>query len=463
MPPAKQHARNVARKLGATHGLIFIAGQPTVNWRDSDQERLFRQRRYFYYLSGVAEPDCSLTYDIALDQLSLYIPDFDLHRAIWMGPTLSRDDALDRYDVDRVLYQSSLIPNLGAWLGERVNNSILYVIHQSEVPTGLPTELPLDSEQLLPATDAARGIKDEYEIRQIRQANKISGLAHRKILEGVRKMTNESEVEALFLSTCISHGARYQAYQIIAASGPNAAVLHYSRNNESLKGKALVCLDAGAEWNCYASDVTRTFPPTGYWPNKEASDVYQIVERMQEECIKSIRRGTRFLSLHDLAHDIAIDGLINLGVLKGGSHADIRSSGASRVFFPHGLGHHVGLEVHDVSESSIMALHPELDSSHYGTVLNPGFSMAPCTLSAPLLEEGMIVTVEPGLYFSPLALDNARKQPYAKFIDFDVAGKYVPIGGVRIEDDILVTANGYENLTTAPKGDEALAIIRGEL
>lgn len=442
--------------------MIFIAGQPTVNWRDSDQERLFRQRRYFYYLSGVDEPDCSLTYDVGLDQLSLYIPDFDLHRAIWMGPTITREDAQDRYDVDRVQYTSSLLPNLEAWLSERVQNSVLYLVHESETPSGLPTELPSDSEQLLPAINAARGVKDEYEIRLIRQANKVSGLAHRKILEGVGKMTNESQIEGLFLDTCVSHGSRNQAYQIIAASGPNAAVLHYSRNNDTLKGKPLVCLDAGAEWNCYASDVTRTFPPSGTWPTKESFDIYQIVERMQEECIKSIRRGARFLSIHDLAHDIAIDGLLSLGVLKGGSHSEVRSSGASKVFFPHGLGHHVGLEVHDVSESSIMALHPGLDSSHYGAVLNPSISMAPCTFSAPLLDEGMVVTVEPGLYFSSLALANARNQSYAKFIDFEVAERYVPIGGVRIEDDILVTANGYENLTTAPKGEEALAIIRGE-
>jgi Xaa-Pro dipeptidase len=182
---------------------------------------------------------------------------------------------------------------------------------------------------------------------------------------------------------------------------------------------------------------------------------------MQEECIKRIRRGTRFLSLHDLAHEIAIDGLLKLGVLKDGTHSEIRASGASKVFFPHGLGHHVGLEVHDVSESEITALHPSLDQSQYGSVLNQAISRSPCTLSAPLLEEGMVVTVEPGIYFSSLALANARKQPHARYIDFDIADKYVPIGGVRIEDDILVTSNGYENLTTAPKGEEMLAIIRG--
>ncbi|KAJ5682747.1 Xaa-Pro aminopeptidase [Penicillium macrosclerotiorum] len=438
--PAKQHARKVARKLGISHGLIFLAGQPTINWRDSDQSRPFRQRRYFYYLSGVDEPDCTLTYDVGFDTLTLYVPDFDLHQAIWMGPTLSREDAQDRYDVDRVLYQSSLRAELESWLIERVQNSLLYMVHESETPTGLPAELPLDTKQLMPAMDAARGVKDEHEIRMIRQANKVSGLAHRKILESITEMSNESQIEGLFLDTCISHGARNQAYQIIAASGPNAAVLHYARNNESLSKKPLVCLDAGAEWNCYASDVTRTFPLSSQWPSKYTADIYHLVELMQEECIKRIRRGTRFLSLHDLAHDIAIDGLLALGVLKGGSHSEIRAS-----------------------ESSIMALHPDFDHDQYGAVLNPAVCLAPCTMSAPLLEEGMVVTVEPGLYFSSLALANARKQPLARYIDFDVAEKYVHIGGVRIEDDILVTANGYENLTTAPKGEEMLAIIQASM
>ncbi|KAJ5096589.1 Xaa-Pro aminopeptidase [Penicillium angulare] len=459
--PAKQHARNVARKLGVSHGLIFIAGEPTINYRDSDQGRAFRQRRYFYYLSGVDEADCALTYDIGLDRLTLFVPDFDLRQAIWMGPTVTREEAQDRYDVDRVLYYSSLQPELLSWLTERVQNSLMYMVHQSETPTGLPAELPVDSTLLMPAMNAARGVKDEYEIRMIRQANKVSALAHRRILEQIQKMSNESQIEGSFLNTCISNGAKNQSYEIIAASGPNAATLHYVRNNESLAKKPLVCLDAGAEWNCYASDVTRTFPLKGEWPSEYVSNIYKLVEQMQEACIKGVRRGVRFLDLHNLANDIAIDGLLALGVLKGGSHAEIRDSGVNKIFFPHGLGHHVGLEVHDVSESEIMALDSSLGATRFRSGVNTTTFHAPCTLSAPLLEEGMVVTVEPGVYFSSLALANARKQPYAKYIDFDVASQYIHIGGVRIEDDILVTANGNENLTTAPKGDEALAIIRG--
>jgi Xaa-Pro dipeptidase len=161
--------------------------------------------------------------------------------------------------------------------------------------------------------------------------------------------------------------------------------------------------------------------------------------------------------VHIHASVVAVEELLKLGVFKEGNSVDeIMASGAISVFFPHGLGHHVGLEVHDVSEQSIMA----------ATDLSPrararGFLMQPASMmSAALLEENMIVTVEPGIYFNRLALKNAQTLPIARFIDFDVVERYSALGGVRIEDDILVTADGYENLTTAPKGEKALDIIR---
>ncbi|KAH1294293.1 hypothetical protein KXW65_000036 [Aspergillus fumigatus] len=456
--PAKQHARRVAAKLGVSSGLIYLVGQPTINWGDSDQPRPFRQRRYFYYLSGVEEADCYLTYDIKNDLLTLYVPDFDLHRAIWMGPTLTVKEARERYDVDQVRYHASLKGDIQRWADNYNKTSLLYILHDTQKPQVLSNELRLDDELLLPAMDAARGIKDEHEIRMIREANRVSALAHRKVLENVLRMSTEAEIEGLFLDTCISHGAKNQAYEIIAGSGENAAVLHYVKNNEPLQGRQLVCLDAGAEWNCYASDVTRTFPLAADWPTARARDIYQLVEEMQEECIKRIQKGVRFLDLQVLAHVIAIEGLMRLGILKGGSVEEIRESGASTVFFPHGLGHHVGLEVHDVSAKRLTAV--EGDKEYYSSILVPSMSHCPCTLSAPLLEEGMVVTVEPGIYFSRLALANARKLAFAKYINFDEAEKYIPIGGVRIEDDILVTSSGHENLTTAPKGEEMLEIIR---
>ncbi|KAL5335350.1 peptidase M24, structural domain-containing protein [Aspergillus crustosus] len=446
--PAKQHARRVATKLGVSDGLIYLVGTPTINWGDSDQPRPFRQRRYFYYLSGVDEADCYLTYDIRNDHLTLYLPNFSLQHAIWMGPTLKVDEARQRYDIDHVRYYAALKGDLSSWAGRYNKDSPIYILHSSQKPEVFRGELWLEDESLLPAVDAAREIKDEYELRQIRHANKISGLAHRKILENIHHLSNEGEIEGLFLDTCVSHGAKNQAYEIIAGSGPNAAVLHYVKNDEPLRGRQLVCIDAGAEWNCYASDVTRTIPLGQDWPSVFAKDIYQLVEEMQEECIRGVKVGVRFRDLHELAHVIAIKGLQRLGVLKDGSVEEIRHSGASSIFFPHGLGHHVGLEVHDVSAQPIT------------TNGRPTREFVP-QMSTPLLQEGMVITIEPGVYFNKLALENAQTLPLSKYINFDKAEQYIHIGGVRIEDDLLITSAGYENLTTAPKGEEMLEILRG--
>ncbi|KAI9370070.1 peptidase M24, structural domain-containing protein [Aspergillus egyptiacus] len=461
--PAKQHARKVAAKLGVRDGLIYLIGKPTIDWGDSDQPRPFRQRRYFFYITGVDEADCYVTYDIRNDFLTLYVPDFDLQHAIWMGPTLTVDEARQRYDVDRVRYYAALQGDLATWVDRYNKDCPIYILHPTQKPNIPAPELLLDDASLIPAMNAAREVKDEYEIRMIRQANKISGFAHREILENIHLLSNEAEIHGLFLDSCVSRGAKNQAYEIIAGSGPNAAVLHYVKNNEPLKGRQLVCLDAGAEWDCYASDVTRTIPLGRDWPSTDAKDIYAIVEEMQEECIRRVKQGVRFRDLHELAHHIAIKGLQRLEVLKDGTTEEIRKSGASSIFFPHGLGHHVGLEVHDVSAQPITAANEQLGGLRSQSIDLNGQRTETFVpqMSTPLLQEGMVITIEPGVYFNELALKNARHLPCAKYINFEKAEQYIPIGGVRIEDDLLVTSTGYENLTTAPKGEEMLKILRG--
>ncbi|PLB48258.1 Creatinase/aminopeptidase [Aspergillus steynii IBT 23096] len=478
--PAKQHARKTALKLGASSGLIYLAGQPTINWGDSDQPRFFRQRRYFYYLTGTNEADCHVTYDIKNDLLTLYVPDFDLHHAIWMGPTLTVDEALQRYDVDRVRYHASLSDDIQSWARKSNGSNPIYILHETQKPAIPTTGLHFDHDRLVPAMNIARMVKDEYEIRMIRRANEISGLAHRKILETIHKMKNETEIEGLFLDTCVSHGAKNQSYEIIAGSGENAAVLHYVKNDEPLHGRQLVCLDAGAEWNCYASDVTRTIPlpssssssPSSSlssdWPSDRAKAIYQIVEDIQERCIKLSKEGSSFALLQKVARFYTVKGLRRLGVLRGNDINEILASGASNIFFPHGLGHHVGLEVHDVTESSNTPQDPSSIKQWGGRAFVPPVPVEDSTLTgssssstrSDLFEEGMIITVEPGIYFSRLALRNARTLPLARYIDFEEAEKYLPVGGVRIEDDVLITKGGPENLTTAPKGQEMLEILR---
>ncbi len=310
--------------------------------------------------------------------------------------------------------------------------------------------------------NSARVIKDADEIKLIEHANSVSAHAHRAVLHAIRHLKNEAQIEATFTDACISKGAKHQAYSVIAASGENNSTLHYVKNDEPLKDRQLVCLDAGCEWDCYASDVTRTFPISGSWPSPEAKHIHDLVELMQNSCIERLRPGVRFHSLYILAHQIAIEGLLRLGILHGGTPEDIYKSGASGAFFPHGLGHHVGLEVHDVSPLPIQSTGMETEPfSLYQTMRN----MAPCTVDSPVLEEGMVITVEPGIYFSRYGFEHIYmpSPKISRFINKDVLRRYMPVGGVRIEDDILITADGYRNLTTAPKGKEMLDIIRDDV
>lgn len=329
--------------------------------------------------------------------------------------------------------------------------------------------------------NAARTIKSPHEISLIRHANSISTKGHIAVLRSLKYLTNESEIEGLFLKTCISNGAKEQAYEIIAASGPNAAILHYVKNNESLKGRQLVCLDAGAEYLNYASDVTRTFPTTGHW-TKLAKGIYDLVQKMQDECISRIKPGVRFLDLYYLASAIALPGLMDLGILHNGTETEIAASNAVSMFFPHGLGHHLGLEVHDVSAVPILSATCPQETPSTSPVSEsaikespscpppPPLALTPTPSQLPtpqplyshLLEPNMVLTVEPGIYFSQYAFEfyESTDDPRMKYVNMDVVKQYYDVGGVRIEDDILVTDSGYENITTAPKGEEMLRLIR---
>ena len=451
--PAKQHIQAVARKLGKSDGLIYLLGQYAFNIEDSDQSKTWRQRRYFYYCSGVDVPNCCLTYNIATDRLILYIPEIKPERVVWEGRGPTIEEAEEAYDIDKARLNSSLFADLDFW--KRNNSrSTFYILHEDHRP--VDKQFPkVDSEELKRSIDACRVIKDHYEIQCIRRANEISADAHRAVLKNIRKFKNEAQIQGLFTDTCISNGAMKQSYPVIAGSGENAGTLHYTKNDEPLKGRQLVCLDAGGEYQLYASDVTRTFPISGSWPSEEAKSIYDIVHDMQENCIKRLRPGVKMYDLHIMAHKIAIMGLLKLGILKGDPQ-DIYDAGTSRAFYPHGLGHHVGLEVHDVIDLPIMRYIEDCP------VLDNATALPPCTADQPLLEEGMVITIEPGIYFSRYEIMRAYLSSpiHSKFIDQEVLDRYWAVGGVRIEDDLLITAKGYENLTTAPKGEEALKIIR---
>ncbi|KOS16947.1 putative Xaa-Pro aminopeptidase [Escovopsis weberi] len=471
--PAKQHARKVAAELardGVTDGLIFLPGLPTVNYEDSDQPPPLRQRRYFFYITGANFHDCAVTYEIANDRLILWIPYVEPRQLLWFGSTPSTAKAEQLYDIDEARYSSQLAKFLEARLKP---STTLYVLHRDQRPPSAPVAGHLDSASLRPAMDRARCVKDAYEIAMVRRANHVSSLAHRRVAQHLLRLTNEREMEAVFRAVCTAHGARDQAYPVIAGAGANASTLHYEDNDQPLQGKELVVLDAGCEWNCYASDVTRTLPIAGAFSPRAAA-VHAVVQEMQESCIEAVAPGVEFRSLHLMAAAIGLAGLLRLGILVG-DPADIARAGTVAAFFPHGLGHHVGLEVHDVpGDVPLLLLHDsglELEGGKRQMV-SPrmlaamGDDAAAQTGPGPfrrrqILQPNMIVTIEPGIYFCREYIEGyfLNDPKHASFIDKDVLEDYYVVGGVRIEDDILVTESGYENLTTAPKGDDLLSVI----
>jgi Xaa-Pro dipeptidase len=323
--------------------------------------------------------------------------------------------------------------------------------------------------------DRCRAIKDHHEIACIRKANKISADAHRSVLQDLVDMTNEAQIQGLFEYTLTADHTK-PAYSTIAGSGSNAGILHYSANNQPLRGRQLVCLDAGAMWKNYASDVTRTFPISGYF-TPEAREIYALVELMQTSAIESLKPGVQMWDLHQRCHRLLIEGFLKLGILRGGSVDEIRKAGTSKGFLPHGLGHHLGLEVHDIMRQPILRYLPsgeavrcEVPLSDPPRVFEQQATykhlvetvLEPCTPKSPPLQEGMVVTIEPGIYFNRYELERAylHTEPHCNYIDREVLDRYWEVGGVRIEDDLLITPHGYENLTTAAKGNEALELIR---
>ncbi|KAJ0327800.1 hypothetical protein COL5a_005774 [Colletotrichum fioriniae] len=405
----------------------------------------------FYYLSGANFADCAVTYELASDRLILWIPYVEPRQVLWFGSTPGISECLKQFDVDDVRYTTQLNKFLYRHL---TPGSTLYVLHADQVPPllhgdllqtaaevrGVGPSLPpgadrvpplspgdppqpaaevrVDPPSLQPAADQARVVKTEYEVAMIRKAAAVSAAAHRKVAERLLKLGNESEIEAIFQAWCTTEGAREQSYAIIAGSGKNASTLHYDANDEPLEGREVVVFDAGCEWHCYASDITRTLPISGRF-STESRAVYDVVARMQDECIARIRPGTLFFDLHVHASRVAQEGLLKLGVLRG-DPAEVWDAGTVAAFFPHGLGHHVGLEVHDVSGRERLLLlnkgtggrvgkreviTPEMMSAMAQAGVGAGVggaaaaaaSVPPPYRGRQYLRKNMIVTVEPGM------------------------------------------------------------------
>ncbi|MDX6558496.1 MAG: Xaa-Pro aminopeptidase, partial [Blastocatellia bacterium] len=271
-----------------------------------------------------------------------------------------------------------------------------------------------------------RVLKSEAEVEIMQRAADIAAEAHVEAMKAVRAGMKEYEVEALIEAVFRRHGSAGPSYTSIIGSGANATVLHYITNMGTLKDGDLLLVDAGAEYKGYASDITRTFPINGRFTQAQR-DVYDLVLETQMSCIDMVRPGVRLEDLKTHSVEMLTEGMVRLGLLKGDSKKLIEEKKYMQ-FYMHNLGHYLGIDVHDA-----------------GRYYFNGESRA--------AEAGMVMTIEPGLYISP---DTTR---IPEGFNQDVPEKYLGIG-VRIEDDVLVTANGARVLTHKvpkdPKEIEAL-------
>ncbi|KAJ4268963.1 hypothetical protein NW762_003034 [Fusarium torreyae] len=448
--PGKDHAKRVVdlirKDVPDANGIIYLESQLTQMMEDSDEPVAFRQRRYFYYLTGSNLADSYFIYDIQSSKSILFIPPINPDDVIWSGLPLSIDEALAKYDVDEVKLTTELNATL-AHLGHANPKSTVFAIAKQVQDHVSFLEFEKKNFDVLKnAIEVSRVVKDEFEIAMIRKANYISGIGHRAVFAKAKSAKNEQELEAVFYERSFAHGAKKMAYDPIAASGRAAATLHYVGNDAPLEGKLNLLLDAGSEWNNYAADITRTFPLSGKF-TKESRHIYETVLKMQKECIEVLKEGVLWDDVHLLAHKIAIDGLLAAGILKGDKD-EILKARTSAAFLPHGLGHYLGMDTHDTGGNPNFEDKDKL--SRYLRVRGK-------------LPAGSVVTVEPGIYFCKFIIDPYLEDPaHSKFIDKDVLEKYWDVGGVRIEDNILITKTGYENLTDVPREVEEMeALVSG--
>lgn len=338
--------------------------------------------------------------------------------------------ALEKYDID----ECRPVSELHDFLGNKADGGLSFEEH-SDVSQPLtiaekdhlPADeyeqsvfLPWNLDTLHQAIDECRVTKDAYEIASIQHANGVTAAAHKAVMKSLKSAKNEQELEAIFIERSIALGCKKQAYSGIFGSGHNAATLHYQANNQPLSGRWNLLVDAAAEWECYCADVTRTFPLSGTF-NKESEEIYTIVKSMQDGCLAMLRDGVQWEEVHGLAHEIAIEGLLALGILKG-DKKELFEARTSVAFFPHGLGHYLGMDTHDTGGC------PDYGDKD---------KMFQYLRVRGKLPEGSVITVEPGVYFCKFIIDPYLEDEKQKqFLDKEVLDRYWDVGGVRIEGSI---------------------------
>ncbi|WP_441001237.1 aminopeptidase P family protein [Fodinibius sp. SL11] len=414
--------------------IVYMKGAELMYRNDTDYEFPFRQESNFWYLTGVNEPDFHLVLDLKNQDYHLFAPKRDAQYAVWHGRVKTKDHLQDEYQPDHLHYESKLPQVL-----KDIDPDKIYCLNQeqSEFIEQFERELPIDLETLEDALTHCRVFKTGWELDQMREAARVNNIAHTAVLEALEPGKYEHEMKAVFDYHQIKNGLMQDAYNGIFAAGENSAILHYVENNREIKDGDLFLIDAGFECNGYSSDFTRTYPANGAFTDSQA-EIYEAVLEAQKQVIEASEPDVKMEDLHILAARVMMQGLKDANIVKG-SIDDIMEEDIFALFFPHGLGHFLGLDTHDVGG------YPK----GVERIDRPGIKFL---RTRRTLQPGMVLTIEPGLYFVPALLEPALEDDTAsKFLNASKLKEMMDLGGVRIEDNIIVTDDGYENMTDVPK------------
>ena len=432
----KQNREAFIEKMGPG-GVAIFASNPPARW-NHDTEYIYRPDPNFYYLTGFEEPEsiCVIAPEHPKHQYVLFVRPKNKQAEIWNGERVGIRDARRRYGADKAYPIEKFDEKIGEYLqdaerlyytlgsNEDIDSEMLARFTRavkSKVRGGKGIDTLVDPSPIL---SEMRLIKNETELERMRMATEITVAGHVAAMKAVRPGLYEYQLESLVESTFRMNGAGGAAFPTIVASGENATTLHYTTNACEIEGGNLVLLDAGAEYNRYCGDVTRTFPANGTFTEAQR-DIYQIVLDAHYAIIDGIRPGVSIDEPHQKSIELLTEGMLSLGLLKKKKKIEkLIEDGAYRKFYMYRIGHMIGLDVHDVN------------------------SVREANGDYKTFQPGMIITIEPGLYVA----EGSKGVP----------SKYLGIG-VRIEDDILVTESGNENLTSGvPKEiDEVEALIHG--
>ena len=422
-------------------GILLVYGLPEPTRPHCDFEPVFRQDSCFYWLTGVNEADCALLIDLQTKHETLFYPDIPKENIVWFGELDSIDDLKAKYGFDDV----KLMPELKAIVENYIQQKLtIHTLPETFLLHEIETKSDVNKEELLDVVSELRQIKDDEEMKLIQYACDVNCYAIKEAMKQAKPGIFEHQLESILVKNYIDHYCRNVSFNSIVCSGRNCATLHYIKNDKLINDGELILIDAGCEYNCYASDNTRTFPANGKF-SKDQKGVYEAVLRCHKYVVDNARPMVYW---PDLAYESAKEmcaGLMVIGLLKGGNADTIVDSGALAVFYPHGLGHGMGLDDHDIGgwpRGSKKGDQPHSSFVRYGRLLRPG----------------TVITVEPGCYFVPQLYEKAFEDPVlSKYIDKEVCLRLAQnVGGVRIEDVLYITKDGCKMITDIPRTVEEI-------